>query len=72
MFNFKVYSSNFINHVTDIATLEDIALGYLDDEKEAKRVSLIAGNMKFDEMFVADSWILTCKREEEKNDPCKC
>lgn len=63
MFVFKSDNDRFINHVNDIATLEDIALGYLNDECEARRVANIAGNMKLGELFVAKTWIMACVEE---------
>lgn len=64
MFKFKHFDDHRLNHVTDISTLQDIALGYLDDEKEANRVATIAGNMIFGDFFMTNTWMLTCTEDE--------
>lgn len=63
MFKF-VPDGKCVNTVCDIATLEDIAIGYLNDEQEAKRVAEIAGRMKFKELYVANGWGLACVEDE--------
>lgn len=63
MFKF-VPDGGCVNTVGDIATLKDIALGYLDDEREAKRVAEIAGHMKLKELYVANGWGLACVEED--------
>lgn len=64
MFKFRPFNSTFTNRVSDIRTLQDIALGYLDDEEEANRVAVIAGNMRIGDFFAADSWMLGCTEDE--------
>ena len=64
MFKFRVATEVFSNKVSDIDTLEDIALGYLNDEQEARRVSEIAGRMKLHEIYIANNWSLWCKEDE--------
>lgn len=63
MFKF-VPDGGRVNTVGDIATLEDIAIGYLDDVEEARRVAEIAGRMRFKELYVANGWGLACVEEE--------
>ena len=63
MFKLIISGSKFINHCNDIATLEDIALGYLDNENEARRVAVIASNMKLEEVFATKTWSLVCVEE---------
>lgn len=64
MFKFITTGSRYVHNLYDIATLEDVALGVLDDEKEAERVATIAGNMEFNDLFLAKNWSLTCLAEE--------
>ena len=63
MFKFVIAGSNYVHNLYDIATLEDVALGIFNDENEAKRVATIAGNMKFNDLFLAKKWGLTCLEE---------
>lgn len=64
MFKFKYAYDHHGNYVTDISTLQDIALGYLNDEKEANRVAMIAGNMTFGDIFASKKWMLSCMEDE--------
>lgn len=64
MFRFRTNTNYFENNVYDVNTLENIALGYLDDETEARRVAEIAGRMRIGEIFIATDWGLWCLKEE--------
>ena len=64
MFRFRTNTNYFENNVYDVNTLENIALGYLDDETEARRVAEIAGRMRIGETFIATDWGLWCLKEE--------
>lgn len=63
MFKFITTGSNWIHNLYDITTLEDVALGVLNDDKEAKRVAAIAGNMKINDLFLTADWSLACMEE---------
>lgn len=63
MFKLKLTGSNRIHHLYDISTLEDVAIGLLDDEVEAKRIATIAGNMKIGDGYVANKWTMICVEE---------
>ena len=65
MFTFNTVHDHFTYHVYDLATLNDILLGLLDDETDAKRITDIAGCMKFGDTFSNSEIYLKCKLEKE-------
>ena len=67
MFTLNTTNDRFTHHVYDIATLEDILFGLIDDENDVKRVTNIARNMRFGDTFSNSEIYLKCKPEEEKH-----
>jgi hypothetical protein len=65
MFTINTTRDRFTHHVYDIDTLQDILLGLIDDESEANRITAIAGNMRFGDVFSNHEVYLKCKDEEE-------
>lgn len=66
MFKLKTNDSKYVHNLYDIATLEDVAIGIFNDEQEAKRIATIAGNMKFQELFITNKWTLCCVKENKR------
>lgn len=64
MFTLTSTYSPFVNYLYDIDTLEDVILGLTGDELEAKRVAVIAGNMKIGDVFHGHDIYLKCKEDE--------
>ena len=55
--------------VNDIRTAADIVYGELGNESDLERLPYILGNMRFDEMFHGNGFVVQCfpDDEEEKN-----
>ena len=64
MFVLNTKYDRFIHHVTDVKDLQDILLGYTDDENESKRLAIIAGNMKIGDGFATYGITLTCQEDK--------
>ena len=64
MFVMSTKYDRFIHHVTDIKSLQDILLGYTNDEDESKRVAVIAGNMKIGDGFATSGITITCQEDK--------
>ena len=59
--NRRTYNSN------DVNTAADIILGETGDECDYERMKYILGNMKFNELFRGENFVIQCF-EDESND----
>lgn len=50
----------------DINTAADIILGETGDERDYERIQHIMGNMKFDELFHGEKFVIQCYEEEKQ------
>ena len=63
MFTLSTSGSIYRHHLYDLDTLEDVLIGLIDDEPEAKRIAGIAGNMKIGDVFSNKDVYLKCRDE---------
>ena len=64
MFVFTTKYDRFTHHVNDVKTLQDILLGYTDDEQESERITIIAGHMRFGDVFCANGVAIFCQEDK--------
>ena len=64
MFVLSNKGSNYRHHLYDIDTLEDLLMAVTGDKTETKRLTNIAKNMRFGDVFHNDYIYLKCKEED--------
>lgn len=66
MFNLRIRENSDLYEVDDISTLNDIAVGHFDCD-EAERITSIACNMKFHDIYISRNWGLRCVPDKEES-----
>lgn len=60
---FLITYKRWNHHVNDVKTAADIVYGCTGDEKDYERMQNILGNMKFDEVFHGNGFVVQCYNE---------